>query len=258
MRGSVRKSAIALVLVASACHRRGDAPASRGTSPAGGAAASETAGENVTDGARVYPTKTWSFPLERYDVAIEDVGMTTALDAVLKKSEAELAINGGFFGEDKKPLGLAISKGERLAPLARSLSGGVLAIDGDRASLFATETYGEKDAEAPTHFAVQCRPRLVVDGALNIKRDDGKRSERTALCIKDGGKTIEVALVRGDGEEAGPSLFALGKWLAARGCEGALNLDGGPSTGAAWKEGADVRSEPPRGPIRHAIVFRKR
>jgi len=94
----------------------------------------------------------------------------------------------------------------------------------------------------------------------NVKSDDKKRAERTALCTRDGGKVIEVVVVRGsdDGESPGPSLFALAAHLVERGCESALNLDGGPSTGAAWKEGGDVKLLAPRGPVRHVIAFHPR
>jgi uncharacterized protein YigE (DUF2233 family) len=239
--------------------KKNDDRASHVPFPAGGAAApsDDDDGGSLVEDARRYAVRTWSFPIERYDLVIEDVGMTTALDAVLRRSNGEVAVNAGFFDRDGKALGLAISGGAKLAPLAKSLSGGVLTIDGERARLFPSE-----NLELPegTRFAIQCRPRLVVDGAPNVKRDDGKRSERTALCIRDGGKTIDVLVVRAKdtADEAGPSLFALGGFLARRGCEGALNLDGGPSTGVAWREGEEVREEGPRGPIRHALVFKKK
>jgi hypothetical protein len=150
-----------------------------------------------------------------------------------------------------------MSNGIRLSSLAKKMSGGVLTVagDGKKAELFETETF---DPPEMLKFAVQCRPRLVVKGEPNVKSDDGQRSERTALCLRDGGKTIEALIVRGG--EGGPSLFALGKWLASKGCEDALNLDGGPSTGAAWREDGSGEKKllAPRGPIRHAIVFKKR
>jgi uncharacterized protein YigE (DUF2233 family) len=232
--------------------------------PAGGVAPAESsapatgadAAAIVEDGRR-YAVRSWSFPLERYDLRIEDVGMSTALDAVLSRTNADFVVNGGFFDPTGRPVGLAMSDGEILSKLGARLSGGVLTSDGARAQLFATEGFTVPDGG---RFAVQCRPRLVVDGAPNIKSDDTTRAERTALCIRDAGRTVDVAIVRGsdDGESAGPSLFSLARHLAAVGCEAALNLDGGPSTGAAWREGGEVRLLAPRGPIRHVIAFRER
>jgi uncharacterized protein YigE (DUF2233 family) len=225
--------------------------------PAGGAPSLADAGDAVSEDGRAYATRTWSFPLDRYDVRIEDAGLTSALDRVLEKTSADLVVNAGFFDQDGKALGLAISNGEKLAPLARSLSGGVVTFDGDRARLFATESFTLPDG---ARFAIQCRPRLVVDGAPNVRSDDGKRAERTALCLRDGGRTIDVVTARATqaGDPGGPSLYAMGRWLAARGCENALNLDGGPSTGVSWRDGNAVRSELPRGPVRQAIAFVKR
>ena len=217
---------------------------------------------------RRYRVRTWSFPLARYELRIEDAAMTTALDAILGKSDAELVVNGGFFGADNKPVGLAMSNGAVLSRLSKQMSGGVLASDGARAQLYPAELYQFDDAEAGTEagasvshtFAIQCKPRLVVGRAPNIKTDDGKRAERTALCLRDGGEVIDVVVVRGseDGESPGPSLFALARHLFRVGCENALNLDGGPSTGVAWHEDGGVQLLAPRAPIRHAITFREK
>lgn len=206
---------------------------------------------------RRYKVKTWSFPLARFELRIEDASMTTALDTVLDSVDAELVVNGGFFGADTKPVGLAMSNGAVLSRLSKTMSGGVLTSDGDEAQLFAAETFELPDGG---NFAIQCKPRLVVDKASNIKSDDGKRAERTALCTRDGGKVVDVFIIRGsdDGESPGPSLYALARYLVSVGCEAALNLDGGPSTGVAWREDGGVKLLPPRAPIRHVVTFRER
>jgi uncharacterized protein YigE (DUF2233 family) len=224
--------------------------------PAGGAAVESEAGDALVEDARSYPVKSWRMPLAMHEVTIEDVGMTTALDAVLDRTGGALVVNGGFFDESGKALGLTMSNGIQLSRTAKKLSGGILTIDASsRARLHEAESFALPEG---TRFAVQCRPRLVVGGQPNVKSDDGKRSERTALCLRDEGRTIDVVLVRGD--EGGPSLYALGRWLAARGCEDALNLDGGPSAGAAWRdeEASAKQLLAPRGPVRHAIVFTPR
>lgn len=247
---------VAMAVLAGGCRRRGGDTRGHVPAPTGGAAAVGDAGDALIEDARAYEVRTWRMPLERYDVTIEDVEMTTSIAAVRRRTSGDLVINGGFFDELGKPLGLAVSGGTELSPLARRLSGGVVTVGpGPHARLFASETFERREG---TSFALQCRPRLVVSGKPNVKSDDGKRSERTALCLRDGGRTIDVVLVRGD--EGGPSLFALGRWLVARGCEDALNLDGGPSSGAAWRDEAvgEDESLPPRGPIRHAVVFKKK
>jgi uncharacterized protein YigE (DUF2233 family) len=251
MRGAV----VLIVLFLAGCRGDKKADASKGKVPLAAGGAPSAGAEGLAEDAFDFEVKSWTRSLEAYELGIEDVGMSTALDGVLEKSGGDLVINGGFFDKEGKALGLTMSNGLRLSSLAKKMSGGIITVSGDgkKAELFETESF---DPPSMLKFAVQCRPRLVVKGEANVKSDDGQRSERTAPCLRDGGKTIEVFIVRGG--EGGPSLFALGKWLAGRGCEDALNLDGGPSTGAAWLDNGEKKLLAPRGPIRHAIVFKKR
>lgn len=225
---------------------------------AGGAAVEDPdAGNQIVEDARRYEVRTWAFALERYDLRIEDVGMTTALDAVLERTNAELVVNGGFFDPEGKALGLAMSDGAVISRLSRT-TGGVVTFDGERARLWPTERFTIPEG---TRFAIQCKPRLVVESAPNVRSDDGHRSERTALCLRDGGKTMEVVIVRDESAESvggGPSLFALGHYLARHGCEGALNLDGGPSTGIAWRANGAIQQLAPHKGVRHAVTIKRR
>jgi exopolysaccharide biosynthesis protein len=95
-----------------------------------------------------------------------------------------------------------------------------------------------------------------------VRSDDGHRAERTALCVRDAGRTV-VVIAEPRAGSRGPSLFALAQYLAAgdQRCEDALNLDGGPSTGVAYRGGEAAMSMkvmPPRGPLRYALVMRDR
>ncbi len=255
----VAAAILAMVMLATGCRRRKADPAgAREPLAVGGAAVEDQgdAGDAIVEDARRYAVRAWPFSVDRYELRVEDVSMTTALDAVLERTGAELAVNGGFFDPSGKALGLAMSDGAVLSRLSVTASGGVLTWDGERAQLWETEKFSIPEG---TKFAIQCRPRLVVDGKPNVKRDDGQRSARTALCVRDAGKTVEVLLVKSEsGEISGPSLFALGGFLARRGCEGALNLDGGPSTGLAFRENGAVTLLAPLRPVRHAVTFKRR
>jgi hypothetical protein len=101
-----------------------------------------------------------------------------------------------------------------------------------RAHLFEAESYVHDPA---TDFAVQCRPRLVVDGHNNLASDTGRRAARTALCLRDAGQMLDLVVVPAE-QDAGPTLYELAEALIAHGCHDALNLDGGPSTGAFWND----------------------
>ena len=193
-----------------------------------------------------------SFDVSAVRLTIEDVHMSVRLDDVLARTSAELVVNGGFFGIDGSPLGLAISEGKTLSRYSKDMSGGVLWVRDGVAHLSATEDY----EAAPADFAVQCRPRLVVGSRVNLHGDDGRRARRTAICLRDGGRSIEFVAATGIAGGPEPTLFALATELAALGCEEALNLDGGPSTGWASRGDGGVTYEPPRAPVRHAIAVR--
>jgi uncharacterized protein YigE (DUF2233 family) len=200
--------------------------------------------------------KTFSFRVADVEVTIEDAHMSIAFDDVRGKTDADVVINGGFFDEDSRPLGLAISRGRSLSPFSRTMSGGVFALDDSRATLTATE---DVDGGVAANFAVQCRPRLVVDGKVNIKSDDGKRAARTALCARENGAVVDVVVARDRADRTyGPSLLALAQHLVAAGCDSALNLDGGPSTGVAWRDASGGHVERPAAGVRHAFVWKTR
>jgi hypothetical protein len=203
-----------------------------------------------------YELDRWTLPLDRTDIEVADAGMGRDFERWVREG-ASLVINGGFYGTDRRPEGLVIAQGrERSAFLAR-IGGGVLAVTDGRAQLFDAEAdpLGLPDR---SDFAIQCRPRLVVDGRNNIRRPTRQTAARTALCIRDGGRRLDVYLARREPSRgrAGPNLYTLAAELVREGCEHALNLDGGPSTGAAWRTQRGVESLPPRRGVRHAIVFR--
>ncbi len=193
----------------------------------------------------------WVFrvPLDGAAISIVDAS-GRSLEAVRLDEEASVVINGGFFDPAFAPEGLSVSGGRVLSAHLPALSGGVLTIEGARAHLHEAERY---DAGAIVDFAVQCRPRLVVDGARNIATDDGRRAARTALCVRDDRRTLDVVIVPAP-PELGVTLFQLADALVDHGCLEALNLDGGPSTGAAWRAPDGTALVPPRGPVRQAIV----
>ena len=188
----------------------------------------------------------------RFDVV--DLAMGRDLAAALAQRSASLAVNGGYFAPSTEAEGLVIAGGHTLSPFAPALGGGVVVVRGGRAELRDAIGFSPpNDAD----FAIQARPRLVVAGAVNLHGDDGRKAERTALCVLDEGRRIEVVIAHGKtGTPTGPTLTLLAEMLVSRGCEGALNLDGGPSTGAAWQGAERVEARPPRAGIRHALTFR--
>ncbi|APR86454.1 Hypothetical protein A7982_11803 [Minicystis rosea] len=193
----------------------------------------------------------FTIPLQGARFRVIDLGMSRDLATTRARTEASLVINGGFFDKEEAPEGLVISEGTTISPRSDTLGGGVIAVTAERASLSPAEGY---TPPPDVRFAVQARPRLVVSGKSTIVKDDGRAAPRTALCVRDAGRTLEAVIARGDAG-AGPTLSLLADMLVSRGCEAALNLDGGPSTGAAFRDGEGTHDLPPRGPLRHAIAI---
>ena len=195
------------------------------------------------------------FALARTRITLDDLGMSHDLAGARIRANAQLAVNGAFFDPANRAEGLAITDGRELAPLDRALSGGVLVIDGGKGELFESESFVPR--LTPPRFALQCRPRLVVDQKRNISRDDGRRAARTALCLREKGHVLDVIIARSGGVagEDGPTLFALAEALTKDGCDDALNLDGGPSTGSSYRDAAGDHDAPPARKVRHAVLF---
>lgn len=203
---------------------------------------------------RSYRLHTFRVSLARARLEVVDLRMSRALDDVLRSRGASLVINGGFFGMRGEPQGMVVSGGRLVSPFMSRIGGGIVAAKEGVARLHDAE---EPPSASDAEFAMQCRPRLVVDSSVNIRSDDGNRADRTALCLRDGGRTLDVVVARTDDSAGrdGPTLFRFARSLKRLGCEQALNLDGGPSTGVAWRDGRHVRFLPPRSAVRHAVAI---
>lgn len=143
----------------------------------------------------------------------------------LRKTRARVAVNGGYFDEHGKPLGLRVSNQIRTSPLRRA-DWGVFWIAQGVAHISHTRDF---DARQSVAQAMQCGPRLVVNGkATDLKP---QWSQRTGVGVDERGR---VVLAVSDGP------LALSDWAQvfasprALNCRDALNLDGGPSTQIAY------------------------
>ena len=170
-------------------------------------------------------------PLESTRIAFVDLRYETPLIEALGKHA--LVINGGYWayaGKRRVIQGLLVVNGKPLAPFLRRAGGGVLTIREGRAVLTASEQW---QPEAEAELALQCKPRLVSSGKVIPKLDTQRRATRTALCIRDDGKTLDAYLTD---DALRPTLAELGAFLVTEGCTDALNLDGGPSTAAVFEQ----------------------
>ena len=154
----------------------------------------------------------------RLDIGLPE-GLAATAKRIAKGTEALVSVNGGFFDERLRSLGLLISGGKRINPLRRA-DWGVLSIKNHRARVVHTRDY--KD-ELGTEFAIQVGPRLVVNGKPTKLRPQFGR--RTALGIEAGGRHVLLVV-----SQRVMKTDAMAELMVELGSESALNLDGGSST----------------------------
>lgn len=171
---------------------------------------------------------------EVFDVSLRDYRLIPVLptaakratvDALRRESGAQLVVNGTFFDEHGRTLGLLQGMDGRSSPL-RHADWGVFESTTGGARLVHTDDYVVRD---DIEFAVQCGPRVVIDGRVPSLKP--QVAQRTALCIGATPTEVHVVVTRGRVDAS-----VLGRWMAEApakgglGCRDALLLDGGPST----------------------------
>ncbi len=136
-----------------------------------------------------------------------------------ERSEAALAINGGFFNGQFESLGLLVQQGHSVSPL-RQASWGVFSISGGRPTIQSSRDYNTTDPAV--EMAIQAGPRLVVNGILS-KLKESLPERRSAIGITP---DREVLLAVTDN----PLLMTEWAKLLQVYATDVLNLDGGGST----------------------------
>lgn len=258
MRGRAFLFPAVVLLEGCRCSRGGTAPEQGSVAGSNAPTAASTTAAAALPKAEGYTYVSRTFDLAAVSLKIVDLHMSRDLEGALGASSQGLAIiNGGFFDPEQRPLGLAMSDGVILSPY-RSSTGGVLLVAAGQASLYPVEEFTLP--KEPREFGIQCLPRLVVAGERNVTRDDGKHTERTALCVEGqkadaGADRLRLVYARGLHGGDGPSLAQFSQYLVTSGCRDALNLDGGPSAGFVYKkDDGQIAAFNPRGAVRHAIV----
>jgi len=151
-----------------------------------------------------------------------------------RRHNAIAATNGGFFDKSGRSLGLRVATGKKLGSL-RSANWGVFYITRRgqkyRANVRHTKDFAERYSKLRNVYqAVQCGPRLVVDGQTTDLKPQLAR--RIGIGVQRDGRVI-IALSDG----ALPLQDWASLWARSNGlnCLNALNLDGGGSTQLSLK-----------------------
>src|SRR3954454_10914739 len=140
--------------------------------------------------------------------------------ALREQTHAAAAINGGFFDEQWRPLGLRIAGGKTLVGLRPRVDWGVLVVSQGRAAIVHSREFR---ADPAIEQAIQVGPRLLVDGQpMRLKPQVARR---TAVAVDRDGHSLTLVATY-----AGADASRLAELLARLGFSAALAFDGGPSS----------------------------
>ena len=155
-------------------------------------------------------------------VMATDLGKNQAsIKDFAEKSHALIAVNGGFFDQQGKPLGLRIRHSQQRHPLKPISWWGVFYVKNQKPQIVA----GTNKVPADVEFAVQAGPRLIIND--KIPRLKPGYAERTALGVDTAGNILLVIT-----ENTPMTTTELAERMHTQPikCTQALNLDGGSST----------------------------
>ncbi len=166
------------------------------------------------------------------------------------KTNALLAINGGFFDKNDHPLGLRISHQEQQSPLKNISWWGVFYNKENKPYLSSLQHY---HPESDIDFAIQSGPRLLVHGRIPPLKPG--LAERSALGITPEGQVIIVVT-----ENAPMTTTTLAKFLQhpPLACRDAINLDGGSSSQLYANMKGFKLNVPGFAPVSDAIIIKSR
>jgi uncharacterized protein YigE (DUF2233 family) len=199
------------------------------------------------DGLRV---DLFRFDLARYrpEVVVMGPERPRAASALRAETGAVAVVNGGFFDEQWRSLGLRIAAGKTVIGLRPRVDWGVLLVRAGRAHIVHSKEF---HADPAIEQAIQVGPRLLAGGQpLKLKP---QAARRTAVALDREGRTLTLVIA-----DAPADAQRLAEALARLGFDAALMFDGGPSTQLALELG-DVRLSWPGGyAVPDAFVVRRR
>jgi uncharacterized protein YigE (DUF2233 family) len=151
---------------------------------------------------------------------------SASIDKYRQHGQALIAINGGFFDENFKPIGLRINNHQQKSSLKKISWWDVFYIKKNKAYLATAEQFRDNNQTiGGVDFAVQSGPRLLINGHVPTLKPG--RSMRSALGITNDN---EVIILLTDHEPLSTTELANLMKKPPFECENALNLDGGSSS----------------------------
>ncbi len=180
---------------------------------------------------------------------------STKAAQVLPAAGCVAGVNGGYFHDDYRPVGLMVADGKEVHVFEKAkLLSGVLAVRGNRIEIVRSGAFKPgKDVSQ----AIQCGPMLVEGGAPVAGLNAERIARRTVVATDGRGHwalayITSVSLADAARILTAPGIF--GDWAV----KSALNLDGGSSSGL-WADSAGKPvSLPEFGTVRNYIGIEPR
>ncbi len=152
----------------------------------------------------------------------------TKLASSLAESGCVAGVNGGYFQEDFRPVGLVIVDGKEIHPMENAkLLAGVVSWNGSRVEIVRSSKFTRS---ADIRQAIQCGPMLVEGGHPTAGLNSERTARRTIVATDGHSQWALIYLTSVTLADAARILTtpgALGDWTPST----ALNLDGGSSSG---------------------------
>jgi len=211
----------------------------------------------------------WSFRLQAFKVDLQKQQVFAVDAREWNKSErvatvkdmtryvdAQLVVNGSYFDENNRPLGMVISEKKRINPF-RKADWGVLYIKRDHAFLIHTRDW-EKHPVKGVSFAIQVGPRIVVNSKpTKLKWQVARRS---VIGILPDRKTLVFAVTDMGKAEANniAELMSTPEEMGGFGCVEAVMMDGGPSSQLYSKVGNKIKDVEGGWPVPIGVAVREK
>lgn len=192
------------------------------------------------------------FPAKSYSLRVVDSASPgqTKLAAALQEAGCVAGVNGSYFQEDYRPVGLMVADGREIHPFEKAkLLAGILAVRGTRLEIVRSSKFaGSSDLRQ----ALQCGPMLVEGGHPTAGLNAARSARRTVAATDGHGRWALIYLTSVTLADAAQILTipgVLGDWLPST----ALNLDGGSSSGLWASASPAPVSLPEFGHVRNYI-----
>lgn len=186
----------------------------------------------------------------QYDLTVEHATSARSIaDWQISLGNPALVANGGYFHEDNLPSGMLVSHGKRI---------GTRAFDFDKSATLELSPTPEiidtrmEDVPPYVQNAIQSYPLLLKNGMPQIETDSGLLARRTFFGFDSEGFAYIGIL-----PDAELSLYELAQNLKKMpiSWDRVINLDGGPSSGVAVRNG-DIENS--IFPVPNVIVVQKK